>query len=45
MVVGHNVDRQNVDKKKLNFEKKILPIGTGPLDPAIFWIEEPSLTG
>ena len=48
MVVGHNVDRQNVEKKNhLNFERKKYPPtpGAGPLDPEIFWIEVPSLTG
>ena len=37
------VVEHNVDKKKFNFEKKKCPsLG---LDPAIFWIEDPSLTG
>ena len=46
-VVGHNVGRQNVDKKKLNFEeKKIPPTGAGwTPGPAIFWIEDPRITG
>ena len=39
LVVGHNVDRQNVDKKA---KKKYPPPG---LDPANFWVEDPSLTG
>jgi len=42
MVVGHDVERQNVEKRKIRKRKKIRP---SELDPAIFWIEDPSLTG